>query len=241
MPDLRDRPHKIKLTFPQYPIERRFAATGHPFGGVFAAQRWLAERGYRHGPMERDNPIGVWSSKNRIDKWSKLPEASRALLDGVIVPETERLGFRDGGAVVRLVRQPPGDSPPLSEPRPVRSPRCTAQGLEAAVCGELRAVAMLLGASAAEAGDWASPLLARVVLRQGARRGLDVPELLDAVAELAGPLSAEGLDAGALPELGPFVLRAAFVDVVNARADRRAEREAQEEATWSDVVVMEVS
>ncbi len=77
---------------------KEFQGTGS-FQAIWAAEKWLDDRGYSHGSMDRDNPIGVMLGKHMlIHKWTNMRVSERKQMDGTI----ESKDFRAGPVVVKL-------------------------------------------------------------------------------------------------------------------------------------------
>lgn len=72
------------------------------FTGLSAAKAWLSERGFSHGSMERENPIGVLHGNYEIAKWRNMDNRERLLLDGMIEPLNGSWRGPHGGAVLTL-------------------------------------------------------------------------------------------------------------------------------------------
>ncbi len=58
--------------------------TGGDFEAYNKAIRWLEERGFSYGSMQRDEPIGILHGDYAIAKWRNLNDQERLDLDGVI-------------------------------------------------------------------------------------------------------------------------------------------------------------
>lgn len=91
-----------------FPFRKGFAAGGpDDFDGIDAATKWLEERGYSCGSMERHHPIGVYKGDASISKWTNLELQDKAELDGAII--TDGGSFRGGRAIVLLKEDPDAD------------------------------------------------------------------------------------------------------------------------------------
>ena len=67
------------------------------FAANDAAERWLSERGYSVGRMQRGAPRGVLYGDHDIQKWRNLSKPDRLALDGHLIGN-----FRDGPIVLRI-------------------------------------------------------------------------------------------------------------------------------------------
>lgn len=76
---------------------KEFQGTGS-FQAIWAAEKWLKERGYSHGSMDSDNPMGVKFGDCLIRKWTNMRVSERRQMDGTI----ESKDFRSGPVVVKL-------------------------------------------------------------------------------------------------------------------------------------------
>ena len=66
------------------------------FAAVRNATKFVKDKGYSIGSMQRNYPIAIVMGDAYISKWFNLKE-DKEKIDGVIIPATE---FREGGAVV---------------------------------------------------------------------------------------------------------------------------------------------
>lgn len=61
-----------------------FRNTGEDYSGFVSAILWLRDNGYSYGFMEKNNPIGIIKGKWMIQKWSRISENQKRILDGTI-------------------------------------------------------------------------------------------------------------------------------------------------------------
>lgn len=83
---------------------KRFPSSG-TFKAIWAAVKFLEDRGYGVGPMQRDAPRGFADIEKYgyISKWRNMEDEEKNFLSGVILPDPE---FREGGAVVVFFKDP---------------------------------------------------------------------------------------------------------------------------------------
>lgn len=70
---------------------RKIFKAGSDFEAFYAAEKWLHERGYSAGSMERDSPIGIVHGDCYISKWRNLG-TDKERIDGVIAEGDKRNG-----------------------------------------------------------------------------------------------------------------------------------------------------
>lgn len=87
-------------------VERFEVPPGDPdFGALYAAEKWLSERGYSVGPGCVTGPRGILHGDWAIAKWRHLTLTERAQLHG-------ELHFERDGAATVLLRHEPRCAPP---------------------------------------------------------------------------------------------------------------------------------
>ena len=84
-------------------VAKKFKNTGADFSAWTVATRWLKERGYVVGEMQRDAPVGVHHESEcaGISKWRDLAPAERSMLHGKITWNGG--GPREGDALLTFV------------------------------------------------------------------------------------------------------------------------------------------
>lgn len=79
---------------------KTFKNNGETFSGISAAKKFLEEKGFSVGSMQRSSPMGVMKGDILISKWRNLDAEDILQLDGAITFGMD--SPRDGDAVLHL-------------------------------------------------------------------------------------------------------------------------------------------
>lgn len=112
----------VDVLLTRLPFERRFDVPGG-FASIYAAERWLTERGFCYGPTQVDAPVAIFHGDGLVSKWRNLSREERLAVDGLIL--RGRNSYRED-VVVRLARDP--DPTRLPTPTPELPSRSSGAG-----------------------------------------------------------------------------------------------------------------
>ncbi len=78
-----------------------FKGDGTPFSSFNAASKYLTDRGFTIGSMQRDLPVGIALDADYVPKWRGLDRYEKKQLDGAMSGD-----FREGPVMVYLTISP---------------------------------------------------------------------------------------------------------------------------------------
>lgn len=84
------------------------------FAAYHAAERWLSDRGFSLGHMQRGAPCGIMRGDWDIQKWRNLSNQDRRELDGTLSGD-----FRNGPVVIRVAKATGPSSAPQPRDEPI--------------------------------------------------------------------------------------------------------------------------
>ena len=88
-----------KVLGKKLPFRKEFKNTGETFSAHYNAVKFLTDKGYSVGSMQREAPIGILKGDILISKWRNLDEQDKKELNGVIIFDASP---RNGNATIFL-------------------------------------------------------------------------------------------------------------------------------------------